>query len=1622
MLIKRIFLIDSFVNKNLYFNKIFIILVLFLSNLTTITGADNSGIHAPYPVTLQLKNNNLFIANSEGMYFCDQNLVVDKSHGYQNKIISNFEDIINKILIAQFDEGNIICLVEDVFYFFEENGNFIKMGEFPNAITQSNYLNLLPYKKDIDDNYHFIITFMDSSFKILYLYHYQVNTNAYNIVSNFTYIPFYFDYPTIQINSKIYTCQIMDSYEKGYVLTCCFQTFDGNLIVIQSFDIENNLTEIEEYYSKTPITSLNMITSVISEDKKNILVFFSADNYYAYSFTYNYDSNEISNYKIPAEKCNEKYSKFKLNYFKEKQEYMFICEYGNKFTVIKLDKDFKLLNPDEITNLNFEIPDHYIFNSLSLIYDTNEGKYAMISDPKNSTIQSCFTTKFYITINFTQNFPSQNTRPTDFVENVQHSELTLQKTNKYYVNVETYKMLAFSNESRPVLIDFIDPNNLFVRTIYNTTIDTSLYSFLIQIEGTKGRLTAEINGEEKDVGAISYIPNITHLNYYPNFGSESYSYSFTFFLYLKNKTLASAAGQVIITVCQENCTCDIKTIFCTGCIENYIFYNSRSYCTLVEDFRGIFYDQYNDMYFDCYEKCKTCSKKGYSDQDMGCLSCYEENGYYMEDDKCIEKICENLFYYDKDTGIKTCIEGDSCPEEYPILNSDTKQCEIEKTEGPSEQPSSSEDTQGSSTQGETTEAGNESTNVESSSPTDEASSSVSEESTSYRESSDSSTYLSPSSAKASTTEVSESEETSESSTQENVEYTERHTDSKTSEINEDDDDKVYQKIMNKINELIGEENIDQINKTYSLLSDSIKNGEISSFSKDITISGANITYQLTTSDNQKNSGQNTNVSVIDLGECEKIIKRNISYEDDPTPLLILKIDVKKSETKTTAVEYEVYNPYTRDKIDLSICSNTSIAIYAPVSLNNKETSLYDDLSNQGYDLFDANNSFYIDPCAPYTSSNGTDVSLHDRKDYYYNQDIVLCEDSCKYISVNTKTDKVLCNCTVKNGVNLDSDQEFSPQKLIEQFYKFDAYSNFEVLYCYKLVFSAESLKKNICFYIMIVLLALFLASMIINLITAMKKIDEIIFKIFQDRFMYYFLKKIIVEGRKKRNAKGNINISKEGGALPKLGWLQRLQLARNKKQNDSSNGAQSPSVSHFQNLYNINEKEIKNINIPKNKKRKLHNKPMDNNMINSNTQQENNNEKLELKIKKSSKKNLNFKNNEIKEENDKKDIKDKHHNQGHNIENNKDVENKPDDNKKVNKNNININIINNIINKNNYPPKKKNITLNETNFEESQEKVKRRKANIKKEKSNKNKEIGDSTISNSNSLINLKRTNINRQKSKKALFSVGDSVIGEKGKKKRKKKIIIDKKVDQSLNQKENDNKKKNIKYIDEELNRMDFEDAIEYDKRNYWQYYWSLLKKKHMVILTFVSNDDYNVLTLKFSLFILSISLYFSINTLFYKDSTMHQIFTESGRYNLIYQIPQVIYSTLISFLMTFILKKLSLSQNELMVVKQELDQEKSKELAEKCKKCMKIKLYSFFAFGLSLLIFFCYYISAFAAVYTNTQIHLIKDTLLSFGVSMSYPFIINLFPGLFRLPALKDGTKEKECLYKTSQILALL
>ena len=145
-----------------------------------------------------------------------------------------------------------------------------------------------------------------------------------------------------------------------------------------------------------------------------------------------------------------------------------------------------------------------------------------------------------------------------------------------------------------------------------------------------------------------------------------------------------------------------------------------------------------------------------------------------------------------------------------------------------------------------------------------------------------------------------------------------------------------------------------------------------------------------------------------------------------------------------------------------------------------------------------------------------------------------------------------------------------------------------------------------------------------------------------------------------------------------------------------------------------------------------------------------------------------------------------------------------------------------------------------------------------------------------------------------------------------------------------------------------------------------------------------------------------------------MHNIYKNNGRYNIILQIPQIFYSSAVSSIINFTLKQLSLSEKNILELKKDKGNyiNKSKQIEN----CLRKKFIIFFILSFLLMAFFWYFISCFCAVYTNTQIILIKDTLISFCTSMLYPFGLNLIPGFFRIPALRAKNKDKKCLYNTS------
>ena len=331
---------------------------------------------------------------------------------------------------------------------------------------------------------------------------------------------------------------------------------------------------------------------------------------------------------------------------------------------------------------------------------------------------------------------------------------------------------------------------------------------------------------------------------------------------------------------------------------------------------------------------------------------------------------------------------------------------------------------------------------------------------------------------------------------------------------------------------------------------------------------------------------------------------------------------------------------------------------------------------------------------------------------------------------------------------------------------------------------------------------------------------------------------------------------------------------------------------------------------------------------------------------------------------------------------------------------------------------KKHIKINK--------KKKKKKTKTKKKQKRKSRLIKSRT-----KLINKKifQKNINRNNTNKD------------GKSKKRNKTIIDvnPKDDQSeeksvksikiiMNKNKNDiNNSINSPPIKNSLKKNKIRKKIDiirgkklrkFDKRSYFQYYISLLKENHLFLKIFNKND-YNSRSIKIILFFSQFISSFSINALFFTEETMHQIYEDEGKFNFIYQLPQIIYSTLISFIIDKISNILALSQEKILDLKRRMKLTKFGVCGKKLIAELKIKFILFFVLNFLLILLYGYYLGCFCAVYKNSQYHLIKDTLISFAIGNITPFGINLLPGLFRLYALSKFSKGKRILYILSKFL---
>ena len=303
---------------------------------------------------------------------------------------------------------------------------------------------------------------------------------------------------------------------------------------------------------------------------------------------------------------------------------------------------------------------------------------------------------------------------------------------------------------------------------------------------------------------------------------------------------------------------------------------------------------------------------------------------------------------------------------------------------------------------------------------------------------------------------------------------------------------------------------------------------------------------------------------------------------------------------------------------------------------------------------------------------------------------------------------------------------------------------------------------------------------------------------------------------------------------------------------------------------------------------------------------------------------------------------------------------------------------------------------------------------------------------NSNKNLILKDNNDNNKKSVIDLEKEKEFKIKMEKEKKREKilNLLSDYKLrkyeEDDVKEKKTDIKKpikikekEEILLDDYELNHSEYEIALKKDKRSFWQIYWSILKRDQLILFGFASWNDYNLYYVKIVRFLFTILTLMAMNGFLYADKSIHYLYINGVKYNFGKQILQIVLSIIITHVMEILLCFLSLTDRHIYEIKGLPKTEATANRIFEILRKMKIKLIIFYIMVVLISLFYWYFISAFCAVYHNTQGLYIVDCVISFIFFSIDPFIIYALVTLLRVLSFKKISNKKiKWLYTISRL----
>ena len=299
--------------------------------------------------------------------------------------------------------------------------------------------------------------------------------------------------------------------------------------------------------------------------------------------------------------------------------------------------------------------------------------------------------------------------------------------------------------------------------------------------------------------------------------------------------------------------------------------------------------------------------------------------------------------------------------------------------------------------------------------------------------------------------------------------------------------------------------------------------------------------------------------------------------------------------------------------------------------------------------------------------------------------------------------------------------------------------------------------------------------------------------------------------------------------------------------------------------------------------------------------------------------------------------------------------------------------------------------------------------------------------------LNIKNLNINKTNNiseSEDRFSK-NMILNEKSQKKFLTNKVNSKNLKDKFNQKFISSKNYNLtnseenslkEFLSTDLDDLEFEEALEKDKRKLCEIFVDSIKGDHLIIRTFFISDNVRPRSIKLLLFLLMINLYFVSNALMYNEEYISELYNSNESQSffdfLNNSFDRLIYVSVINLIISHLIEFYFVNEKKLKrIFLRNLNNLEIKKIIYILLNDISKSYKCFIILNYLITLSSWYYIFCFNNVYPNTSINWIKSSLFIIALIQLISFLYIFIKSAIRLISF---ICQSESIYKISKILS--